>query len=272
MGRSFSNNRLLEKLINGEYLPILNWVKRDEYLRIEMRIKNQVKIYYKKSLVLTLYPLRQPEILSAGYCKESIQPVLDVREPGFYFSSAIKIVEGHKRDIKENIEFEIQQKIAKHNSSLQNRFLILDMEYQFAQEKVTIRTKDKTRFDLLALDLKSNKILLLELKQGLNSLKGKAGVDDHYKRFLEHIDHPHFQPALRTDIKGILWSKQQLGFFNSDVKELFNLIDIAKIEFGYVFAAHNNKEMIKFKNDFGNKYRIIYLNVEADNYTLNDDV
>ena len=78
MGRMLSNARLLDKLLTGEYLPILNLVKNDPDLSIEMRIKNQPKVYYKKSLLLTLFPNRKPELLAVGYWKEDIQPILDI--------------------------------------------------------------------------------------------------------------------------------------------------------------------------------------------------
>ncbi|MFD0836021.1 hypothetical protein ACFQ0I_09615 [Mariniflexile aquimaris] len=270
MGRYFSNNKLLDKLTKGEFLPILNYIIRDDSLRIEMRINNQAKIYYKKSLVMTLFPMRQPELLSSGYWRESIQPVLDLESPDLYFKSAKKFVENHKRDIKENIEFEIQQKIAKNNSSINNRFLIIDMEYQFEQRKVTNRTNDKTRFDLVALDLKLNKIMLLELKQGLGTLTGNSGIDDHYLRFRQHISHPQFQTALKSDIKGILQSKQLLGLFEFDVNALIVGLDKAEIDYAYVFAAHSDVEMESYKKDFGSKYKTLYLDSQANNYTLND--
>jgi hypothetical protein len=76
MGRMLSNARLLDKLIKGEYLSILNWIKNDPDLSIEIRIKNQPKVYYKKSLLLTLFPNREPELLAVGYWKESLQPLL----------------------------------------------------------------------------------------------------------------------------------------------------------------------------------------------------
>jgi hypothetical protein len=268
MGRTFSNTRLLNKLKYGEYLPILNCVKNDDDLCIEMRIGNQAKIYYKKSLIMTLFPLRPPELLSTGYCTDC-QPKLILNTPEFYFESAKKLVECH---IKKNIEFTIQQKIAKDNSSILNQFLVIDMEYQFAQEKVENRTKEKTRFDLVALDLKHNKIILLELKQGLGSLTGKAGVDDHFLRYQEHYIHPQFQLALKEDVKGIIWSKNQLGLWEFNNSDVILLIDKAEIDFGYVFAAHSESELIIYKQQYGQKYTTLYLDVKANNYILNDGI
>ena len=270
MGRSFSNNRLLYKLINGEYLPILNHVKNDDNLRIEMRIGNQAKVYYKKSLLMTLFPIRQPALLTTGYWEKGIQPELIPNNPEVYFEAAQKLVELHKKDKRKNKEFEIQQKIAKDNSSIQNQFLVVDMEYQFAQEKALNRTKGKTRFDLVAFDLKRNKIMLLELKQGLGSLSGKAGVEGHFLRYEEHFVHLQFQSALKDDVKGIIWSKNQLGLWVFDVADLLKKIEHAEIDYGYVFAAHSEAELIKYKQQYGQKYTTLYLDANANNYTLND--
>lgn len=272
MGRYFSNNRLLDKLTKGEYLPVLNRIKQDNDLRIELRIKNQVKVYYKKSLVLTLFPIRKPKLLSVGYWKGVTTPVLELESPGPYFEAAKKLVDIHKRDIKRNVEFEIQQKIARANASLQNKFLILDMEYQFSQEKVKSRTKEKTRFDLVGYYIEKNKILLLELKQGLGSLSGISGVNDHYKRYVEHIEHPQFQSAVLDDVKGILWSKQQLGLIDFDTKELIQQIDEAEIDYAFVFAAQSEDEMQRYKRRFGNVYKTLYLDAQGKHLILKDEL
>lgn len=272
MGRSFSNNRLLNKLINGEYLPILNFVKNDDELRIEMRIGNQAKIYFKKSLIMTLFPIRQPELLATGYWEKGIKPELILNSPEVYFETAQKLVECHKQDVKKNKEFEIQQKIAKYNNSIKNQYLVIDMEYQFAQEKVLNRTKGKTRFDLVAIDLKRNKILLLELKQGLSSLSGNAGVEDHFLRYQEHFVHSQFQSALKDDVKGIIWSKNQLGLLGFHIGDLLKMVNLAEIDYAYVFATDYEAEMIRYKQQYGQKYTTLYLDVKANNYILNDGI
>ena len=271
MGRMISNARLLNKLITGVYLPILNWIKNDPDLSIEIRIKNQPKVYYKKSLLLTLFPNREPELLAPGYWNGSLQPVLDLNSPGLYFEAAKMMVETHK-EVKGNIEFMIQQKIARDNSSIQNQFLVIDMEYQFAQEKVKNRTNGKTRFDLVALDLKLNKIMLLELKQGLGSLSGNAGVDDHFLRYREHIEHPQFQTALREDVKGIISFKNQLGLWKFNASGLELQFNQAEIDYGYVFAAHSQTELNIYKLQYGEKYTTLYLDAQANNYILSDDI
>lgn len=272
MGRSFSNNRLLDKLIKGEYVHILEYVKKDDFLRIEMRVNNQAKIYYKKSLIMTLFPSREPMLLSSGYYQNKPKPVLILDNPESYFISAKQLVEEHKRDIKKNIEFEIQQRIAKVNSTTNNRFLVLDMEYQFAQDKVQNRTKEKTRFDIVAIDLKFNKIILFELKQGLNSLSGTSGADDHFVRYQEHIKHPQFITALREDVKGILWSKKQLGLFDFDINQIMQKIEQAKIDYAVIFAAHTIEELNRYKQQFGSKYKTIYINIQSNNFILNDGI
>lgn len=272
MGRSFSNNRLLDKFVNGEYLPLLNYVKKDNDFRIEMRIGNQAKLYYKKSLIMTLFPIRNPKLLASGYWKNGFQPELILNLPEGYLETAKILVECNKREVKNNIEFTIQQKIAKDNNTDKNRFLVIDMEYQFAQKKVIKRTNKKTRFDLLALDLKLNKIMLLELKQGLSSLTGNAGVDDHFLRYQEHFQHPQFQLALKEDVKGIIWSKRQLGLWKFNSIKLESLVDQFEIDYGYVFAAHTQAELTTYKQQYGNKYMTLYLDVKENDYILNDDI
>lgn len=272
MGRQISNDSLLKKLNEGEYSGILNCIKNDPDLDIEPRLENQVKVYYKKTLIMTLYPRRQPRLLSKGYCLNRFQPVLDLKLPENYFESAKIVVESHKKDIKKNLEFSIQQKIAKDNRSDKNRYWVLDMEYQFSQRNVTNRIKEKTRFDLVTLDLLQNKIMLLELKQGLGALSGNAGIDNHYKRYAEHVEHPQFKSALRNDIKGIIQSKKQLGLLDFDATNIMKIIDYADIGFGYVFAYTSENELDTYKKQFDRKYLTLYLDAKVDKYILNDEI
>lgn len=221
---------------------------------------------------MTLFPIRKQMLLSSGYYENKPKPVLILDKPESYFEIAKQLVEEHKRDIKKNTEFEIQQLIANANSTNKNRFLVLDMEYQFEQKKVIKRTKAKTRFDIVAIDLQLNKIMLFELKQGVNSLSGNSGADDHFYRYLEHKNHAQFISALREDIKGILWSKKQLGLIDFDISKIMQQVEQAGIDFSVIFAAHTHEELNYYKQNYGNKYKTIYINIKSNNFILKDGI
>src|SRR5690606_36093462 len=141
-------------------------VKNDSDLNLEVRTSSQVIIYYKKSKILTLFSRRKtPKLLSKGYWKNETIPSFDINQPDGYFDLAKNMVNQYK-SIKANEEFRIQQKISIDNSGTENRYWVIDMEYQFSQNIIKNRIENKTRFDLVSVDLKEQKIVLMELKQG----------------------------------------------------------------------------------------------------------
>jgi hypothetical protein len=95
---------------------------------------------------------------------------------------AKKLVYNHKI----GLEFSVQQNIALGNRSFNNRFLVVDMEWEFSQAgiKKTERV-GRTRIDLIIVDTQvnefgTNDIYLTELKVGTGAVGGKSGIIDHY--------------------------------------------------------------------------------------------
>lgn len=262
------NTSLINKLCSGDYARILDYIKGDHELSLEVRIQSTAMVYYKKSKVLTLHPRKhEPTILAEGYWKHDTKPTLDLNSPGGYFAEAKRLVDEFSKK-KNNLEFDIQQKILAANNSIYNRYLVVDMEYQFAQDLITDRTNKNTRFDLVAIDLHKKKILLLEVKQGLNAVNGESGVDDHHAKFLEHINHPEFSQALIDDVGNILDTKGQLGLYDFDTSNIAMNIKDASIDFAYVFAFNTPEEELQFKNQYENQYTVFYIDNGTSNYIL----
>jgi len=261
------NKSMESRLLSGMYLNILNAVKNDTTLNLEVRTSSQVIIYYKKSKILTLFSRRKnPELLSEGYWKNDTIPEFDIDKPNGYFQLAKTKVDDYK-SIKANEEFRIQQKISVDNACRENRYWVIDMEYQFAQNIIKNRIKNTTRFDLVSIDLKHRKIVLMELKQGLDSSIGDSGVDDHIRRYEEHIAHPEFRTWLRYDVKSIIDIKVKLGLYNSEIQTYINNIDEMEIDFLVVFAYHNNAEKQQYSLSYPNA-KTIFINRNSDKYIL----
>lgn len=271
MGRILTNKRLLDKLTDGEYALLLKYIKNDVELSLEIRIDNQIKVYYEKSLVLTLFPIREPKVLSKGYWNGKNEPRLNVNKPEDYFVEIKDYVRNHK-DFKANKEFVIQQKICRDNNSISHQFLFFDMEYQFSQEKISERTNLKTRFDLVAYGFRDNKIVLFELKQGLGATDYNSGVYDHFIRYLEHKKHPEFNNSLLEDAQGILQSKAKLELIDIRVLDNLNHIKEAEIDFAFIFATVSTKELEQYKKRYGSKYKTYYLNINSDKYLIKDEL
>lgn len=262
------NKSMEHRLLNGIYNKILVEVKKDHDLNLEVRTSSKIIIYYKKTKILTLFSRREdPELLSKGYWKNQSVLKFDISRPGKYFQEAKKLVDKYKI-IKSNKEFGIQQKISIDNKETRNRYWIIDMEYQFAQNIIKNRTNKNTRFDLVGIDLKESKIVLMELKQGQDSSKGVSGINDHVEKFEEHIAHEDFRKWLRVDVKSIIKTKVKLGLFNSNILNFITNIEKMCIDFVVVFAYQNIAERSQYLDNFP-EVETIFIDINKDKLILN---
>lgn len=257
------SNAMIKKLKTGVFKNIFNHIVSDADLSLEIRLSSQAIVYYKKSKILTLHSRRnEPTILNCGYYVH--KPIINIDKPSLYFEEVKDLVDIHP---KGNKEFSIQQAIAFNNRSLKKEFVVLDMEYQFAQELVKNRTSKNTRFDLVAYNPKKNEIVLLELKYGFASSNGKSGVVDHQDRYEEHVNHPEFRTALIEDMKTILKQKIELGILKNKPEDFPNNIDQAQIKFKIVFAYDSKNQAKMFKDKFKDS-DILFVNHSKQDYTL----
>lgn len=263
--------KLISKLKDGEFKCILEFVNNDSELSLEIRTSSVAIVYYKKSKILSLHSrCKEPKMLSAGYWKNEKVPSIDLQQPELYFQIAKTHVDNFTTK-KNNIEFSIQQKIHTDNNSVNNAFLTVDMEYQFAQNIIKERTSKKTRFDIVAVDLLNNKIILFELKQGFASSEGTSGVTDHLSKYVEHIKHPEFSKSLISDIKSIIEQKETLGIFSFDSKPILNNLDSATIEFNVIFAFNNIDEKLYYQKKYGIKNKTLFVDISDSKYILKQD-
>ena len=116
-------------------------------------------------------------------------------------------------------EFESQQNIACENQEENDRYIILDMEYNFSQNEITKSDRvKKAGFDLLGIERQTGKIVLFEVKKGLKALTGKAGISTHIRDFEECLfgrNKDVFRNNLICDIKNIVNDKKILGLIDN---------------------------------------------------------
>ena len=197
------SNELLEKFKeNGEYVNILKEVNKDKDLSLEIR-EGKAIVYYKKGKILTLSS-KKIERLSSGYYKDGEFKFSDAQikqNPKAYFANAKSFVDDHGN----KKEFTIQQLIVSDNLSIDNDYLVVDMEYQYKQsDSPKSKRLPLTRIDLLAVEKDSKDIILFELKQGINALNGESGIDDHINKMNELVKDKRFREALIKEIKNFI--------------------------------------------------------------------
>lgn len=253
-GRQIDRN-LRQRLTCGDLSPLLNHVKGDECLSLEIRQKGYAIVYYKKCKILELRPRSfyfDEKYLDYEGC--TIQP-FDAGEaavnPIEYFAKAKYAINGWLEKHAKN-EFEIQQRIARDNRSADGRYLIFDMEYQFAQDSISKGQRIKSGcYDLVGLECNTNRIVFFEVKRGLGALQNKSGIGAHIKDFRrvlygegETKEHNLIQPTttarfrdqLYSDAINIISDKIALGLWNTHPGLNATAIDANDVELKFVYC------------------------------------
>ncbi|MEI7676928.1 MAG: hypothetical protein WCJ03_09125 [Bacteroidales bacterium] len=225
------NGKLIERMRNGDLVPLLNFLKtNNEKLRLEVRQAGKAFVYYKKCKILEL-GLNSYSI-DEKYFENNSKPT-DIKNqvinnPELYFKQTLSVVDSWLQKHKKQ-EFETQQNIAINNQEKDDKYIILDMEYNFSQKEIKERVK-RAGFDLLGMDRKTGKIVFFEVKKGLKALTGKAGIETHIKDFEKFIykhNEDEFRKNLIVDIQNIVSNKKELGLLeNFDLPTTLSIDDI----------------------------------------------
>lgn len=250
-------------------------IKEDPELSFEIRKDNEVMVYYRKGKVLSVkyeskdnYTIKP---LDCNYCKNSTneeQAMLitsfdathveytlsHTNELRTYFRHAKKLVHKHKM----GVEFSVQQNIALGNRSFDKRFLVVDMEWQFSQEKVKEEKRiPKTRIDLIVVDTQTNQegtndIYLAELKVGTDATEGKSGIEDHIEKTKEITNLTEACKTLKSDVERIIDIKSRLGLIVGEKKKL-NLSAKPKMMIILAFRGDEEKVRLEEQADIATK-------------------
>lgn len=231
--RTITDEHLQAYQEGGCLQKLFSVIKEDPELSFEIRVKNEVMIYYHKDRILTIrFCKGKPSIkaLSEKYYKNAtppsvsfedgdlIQTLRDKSQLRQYFREAKRLVGRYKA----GEEFEVQQNIALGNRSFNNRFVVVDMEWQLPQSDIKEEDRiSKTRFDLVVVDTKRNErgendVYLGELKVGMGATGGKSGIIDHVKKTSKFISNAKACDVLREDVERIIRQKVALGLLEGD--------------------------------------------------------
>lgn len=256
------DNKLIDKMIHGDLLPLLDYIKSDNELRLEVRRKGDAYVYYRKGKALEVKTLKvDPKYGNVPSTK------LAISNPTEYFNSVKKAIDNWLED-NPRPEFDTQQKIAKSNQEESDKFVILDMEYAFEQNQIhSNRREKKGVFDLLGIERDTNQIIFFEVKKGMGATQGKSGIEEHITDFENYLfgkNSETFRANLYQDIKNIIQDKTKLGILNG-----FNLFDsFSHIDPELVFVFHpdNDSQINEFSTELRNRHKLIIVN--EDNYKL----
>ena len=184
MARSISElfmNRFMDK---NDLYPVLEYVKADNSLDLEMR-GNYVSIYYRGGSVLRIFEDKgHYGSIDPRYMPGAQAPQFSLENIHAYLTEAKHIVDIYTTNVKNHLgEKDIQQMIIKENNyscnSFDTDYFIIDSEYQ---------NGDK-RFDLVALEWESTpaahklaktaipRLFIIEVKQGYKSIRSRPSPE-----------------------------------------------------------------------------------------------
>ena len=237
---------LINRLLKGDYKKLLSDIRKDRELSLEIR-NNKAIVYHHKKKILTLFESKEADLLSDGYLRDDqVKPILDLNNPSKYLNEAKEIVRSHSRQM----EFMVQQNIAKSNQTQESKYFVVDMEYAFKQNMIAVADRlPQTKVDLVAIEKETNNIILFELKYGLDACHGKSGVDDHYDKIEKFLAREDFCAQLKSDIANIISDKNRLGLIKFPINKAFE-----DIKMKYIFAYNSDKDLEKYRNEYANKY------------------
>lgn len=259
--RTITDEHLQAYQEGGRLQKLFDVIKEDPELSFEIRMNNKVMIYYHKDRILTIsYCKGKPSIdtLSEKYYKNDtpppvsfedgdlIQTLRDKSQLRQYFREAKRLVGSYK--VGE--EFEVQQNIALGNRSFNNRFVVVDMEWQLPQSDIKEEDRIiKTRFDLVVVDMKRNErgendVYLGELKVGMGATGGKSGIVAHIEKTNEIMKSPKACAVLRADVERIIRQKAALGLLEGDYAGL-NLSATPRMMLILAYRGNKEKNALK---------------------------
>lgn len=245
---------LKKRLLHEDLKPLLDYIKSDEQLRLEVRTKGEAFVYYRKGVALEIGGLK----VDKKYGK--VPPTdLAIQEPEKYFQQIKLAIDDWLKSNKNRNEFDTQQKIAYHNQDFNERYFIVDMEYAFEQHQIEESERIKrAKFDLLGIDMEEGRVVLFELKKGKNSSEGDSGVEEHvkdYEKFINGKNRSIFRVNLIRDLRNIISDKRDLGLMS--YFKIPKNISTNEPEMIIIFHSTHEIEELDFRDKYGHLKKII---------------
>lgn len=248
------DEKMLDAFLHGKLHPLLEAVKKDDTLDLELR-GDSVNIYYgggslfkitEKQGKYTVFFNKKYCVTGSSVLEEYPDVKVAVDNMPFYKQAMDWWFHEHPK-----YEREFQQVIARENNNLGNisrgtDYYIVDIEYA---NKVNAADKS-ARFDMVALkwlsdgatrkDVQKVSLALIEVKFGTGALQGKAGVSDHLKDFHHFLSDQSFLKEFCEDMSVVFAQKCQLGLVDGLQEKQFKVnISCENPEVIFVFANHD---------------------------------
>ena len=259
MARSISDT-MMEALLSGVLAPILDVVKKDSTLDLELRGES-INIYYRGGSLFRItkqgdtYSISfDTKYCSAGGKNLSASPTIKqaLEELPFYKQAMDWWFGVHPK-----YEREFQQVIARENNNHRKisngtDYYITDIEY----------VDNNARFDMVALkwlsqgavrkDTTQTSLAMIEVKYGDGALNNTAGIIKHLNDFQAFLADAEKVDAFCKDMSNVFQQKCTLGLVDYLKEKQYRVnISTENPEVIFIFANHDPDSKI-LKNILGN--------------------
>lgn len=248
------NDKMLEDLLTGVLNPLLEAVRNDDTLDLELR-RNCVNIYYRGGSLFKITSKNKGYTIhfNKAYCLDKSSPLKE--NPNV--KEAVDNIPFYKQTMdwyfrkRRGYEKEFQQLIARENNYTKNisggtDYYIVDIEYENKVDKA----KKLSRFDMVALKWLSDgtnrrytnraSLALIEVKYGDHALKGDSGVTDHLNDFQNFLSDEVTLKEFCADMSEVFRQKCELGLVEGLNKTQFKVeISCDNPEVIFIFANHD---------------------------------
>jgi len=226
--RSISDSFLKTFKKKGVFHPIVELVKVDPYLDLELR-GNSVMIYYRGGKILTIEEkgLKLKALDKKYYTKGCpiVCPQPSIENIYEYLYKAKFVVDFHEAAPRSGKlgEKEFQQRIVYENNlsviAKNTDYFIADVEWADKEELEGRADIVAFRWDHMNHIKREIQMVLIEVKQGEKAIKtsvdnnGKVtpGLRKHYDDFLKFKNNKEYASAVRDDMYKVLLQKRELG-------------------------------------------------------------
>lgn len=242
--RSISN-QFLENLKNGALHVIVDYVRVDPSLDLELR-GNCVMVYYRGGKILTVYENQNLKGLAEEYYKKEkkesgtakIVPSYDCIHD--YFAHAKHVVDIHESSNKSKLgEKEIQQRVVYENNMSVNSsntdYFVADIEWADNHNLGGRADIVAFRWNHMEHPKRIVQLTLIEVKQGENAIKTfekgeqtSAGLKKHYDDFCKFRENKDYVSDCAKDMLLVLKQKKELGLIKG-LEKLFEKTNVIKI-------------------------------------------
>lgn len=132
-------------------------------------------------------------------------------------------------------------------SAIDSDFVVIDLEYKLSELSGYCIPKDQTepnngqpRIDIVAIEKSTGQLYVLELKYGLKSTKGKAGVVEHYNDYLNSVGADDKWEDFWNDIDSLVKVQKKDNVLSETIS-----LNKSKPIFGFIYKPEKNEDECK---------------------------